>query len=453
MTIRTRLTIYFCFVTFLVLLIISLFIYFSIKDYNNRVFYNRLQAKALTTASRLLKIERLDPALLKIIDNAEYDLLDYENITVYDSTNTQIYTNNDTINYQTSPQLFQRIHEEKQIRYTEGPYKVIAFEYDYKSNRIFVTAGAEDRGGEELLRHIRTILVVTMLVSLIVLYLIGWLFVGEALYPISDIIYKVENLSPVEHSERLPLRAGHDEIAELIRTFNALFDRLEDSFSLQKNFSANVSHELNNPLAKIKSQIEVSLLQNRSNESYHETLRSVLEDVNELIVLVTDLMKFSKLSSDPTIPREQLRIDELLFDIRDSSLQHFPNYKIAIDLKFLPPTQTGLLISGNRQLLSTAIKNIIENGCKFSPDKTVSVSLEQQQQNLIVKVIDNGPGIRSEDLPQIFDLFYRSSSMESVKGYGIGLALAQRILKAHGFAITATSQLGKGTTFIITIPN
>jgi signal transduction histidine kinase len=280
----------------------------------------------------------------------------------------------------------------------------------------------------------------------------GWYFVSRALSPISDIINRVATLSPIENSERLPALTERDEIASLVNTFNQLFDKLEDSFKLQKYFMANISHELNNPLTKIKSQIEVSLMQQRQEEDYRVILHSVLEDVNELTILIQDMMKFSKVSQGGLV-YEEFRIDEMLFEVRDDILDNSPEYHINISFTNPPNSDRALICKANKPLIITAIKNIVENACKYSPDHVAFLALMVRSESIVLSIHDNGPGIPPEELTHIFDLFYRSPSIESVKGYGLGLPLAQKIIKAHGFGISVQSELGKGTTFFITFSN
>lgn len=451
MKIRTRLTLYFTFLVMAIVLAGSAVTYLSVYQYNEKVFYERLYGKAITTAQRRLEMEEVDSALLARIDKYQRDILVDENITVYDSTDHDIYTNNDTIYYKEYKALFDNIRAKKYIHYTEGRYKIIAFTYNVNGNHFIISAGAIDKRGNEILRQLGITLTLILITSGILALFIGWFFVGKSLSPISAITDKVNTISPIEHSERLSPLTEKDEIAELIVTFNRLFDKLEDAFSQQKSFMANISHELNNPLAKIKSQIEVGLMHDRSTEFYKKNLESVLEDVDDLTELIQGLMKFSKLAYGPYMARTALRIDELLFDIRDTILAEHPDYNISINLPFMPTDNNQLLVQANRQLLITAIKNIADNACKFSTDKSAVISLLFDNKAVLISIADNGPGISPTELPRIFDIFYRSPGLQSVKGYGIGLSLSHKILKAHQFDIEVVSEVGMGTIFTIKI--
>jgi len=452
MKIKTRLWIYFMLLVMFIVGVSFFVLYYSTYRSSEKNFYSRLKAKATTTAQRRLYVVGLDSSLLSRIDKEERDVYKDENITVYDSTDKEIYTNNDTVNYPLSRQLFDRIRMVSDTQYTMGPVRVVAFTYNLKGHKNIVIAGGENKNRESNLRDLRHRLFYLFFFSMGLVGLAGWYFVSRALAPITAIINKVDTLSPIENSERLPSLTHNDEIASLVNTFNRLFDKLEESFRLQKYFMANVSHELNNPLTKIKSQLQVSLMQTREVESYQEVMHSILEDVNELSVLVRDMMRFSKIS-EGNLVYEPFRLDELLFEVRDVILAGFPEYSINVTFSNPPHNDSALICNANKPLIITAIKNLVENACKYSPDNAANLSLIIRDDSILLTIHDNGPGIPPEELTHIFDLFYRSPSILAVKGYGIGLPLAQKILEAHGFGISVQSELGKGTTFFVTFSN
>ncbi len=449
MKIRTRLTISFTLLVITLVVVRSTITFYSIRNYNRAEFTKHLRERATTTAELLLSVRVIDSAHLKAIDRAHYDVMSSQNITVYDSANNELYTNNDTVFYNTSPTLFNAIRLQKTITYEEGEHQIIAFCFPDSNCKYIVIAGAVNYEGAALLSQLNVTHFYTLIVSILTTLLMGWFFVGRLLHPISSIVNKVKTLSPVERSERLPQLTEKDEIAGLVDTFNQLLNRLEDSFSLQQNFVANVSHEINNPLTKIKSQLEVSLLKQETSEDYRLVMESVLEDVNELTKLIQDLLNFSRMPTETFIAPSPTRIDELLFDIREMVISYNNTYKVNISFKEAPTGSEQLICYCNKPLLQTALKNIIENACKFAHNNTAEVQISGTPSVISVTISDNGPGINSREMPFIFEPFYRSSSTKEVKGFGIGLALAYRILKAHSFPLEVTSEAGKGTTFTV----
>lgn len=452
MKIRARLTLSFLVTVSAIILLIFAFIYGAAYVYSKQNFNERLYNKALTTAILLMKVDEIDSSLLKTIDKAQQDVLLNEKVVVYNDSGQEIYTNNDLIEVHLTPEEIREIKRKKSHRFVQNKYTVSGIYYTDRYNRAVVIAAAIDKSGDDLLRQLLLMLSLSYLFSLLVVAVTGWFYVGRALEPITNIVKKVANLSPVEKSERLPVATEQDEISTLIKTFNGLFDKLEDSFKLQKNFVANVSHEINNPLTKIKSQIEVSMMQNRNEDQYRKVMHSILEDANDLTVLLQNLLQFSKISSGHEMPLAPFRIDELLFDVRQAVVQNNSAYKVTMEFESVPNDEAQLVVTGNKALFAIALKNITENACKFSINHTAKVVLSATD-GIIISIIDNGPGIAPTDLPHIFEPFYRSPSMESVKGYGIGLALAHRIMQAHGLQLQVKSFAGQGATFYINFSN
>lgn len=199
---------------------------------------------------------------------------------------------------------------------------------------------------------------------------------------------------------------NRDEIGRLTDTFNKLLDRIENAFKVQKTFVANVSHELKNPLTKINSQLEVVLLNDREPEVYRQTISSVLEDIKDLSLLSDSLLELAKVSDDrKDLLTEKVRIDELLLDLRESFSKMRSDYTVKINFDELPEDDSWLEVPGNTGLLKTAFLNLMDNGCKFSPDHTVCVSLTGKKDQIEIKVANRGEGIPEGDQGQIFHPF------------------------------------------------
>ncbi|MFM8348670.1 MAG: sensor histidine kinase, partial [Bacteroidota bacterium] len=211
---------------------------------------------------------------------------------------------------------------------------------------------------------------------------------------------------------------------------------------LQKTFIANVSHELKNPITKVVSQVEVTLLSERDKGVYDQVLRSVLEDVKEMSLLTQSLLDLSTLSHDPkSFSFLPVRIDEILWEVREK-IQALPQqYRVDFAIIRIPEDEQEMVISGNQSLLKTAFENIIENAGKYSSDRVVDVIMQCSPEQVEVSIINKGDGIPADKLPFIFDFGVRAASDPKVTGYGIGLPLAQRIISLH-----------KGTLHVESIP-
>lgn len=453
MQIRSRLTLQFTILVGTIVLSSFFMVYFFTKQLIERDFDNRLRDKALTSAILLLKVDRLDTALLKVIDRAKRDNLYGENITIYDDDNKEIYTNNDTTHFSISSDLLERIRSEGVYYFRQRGFDIVGFLFKDQARNYVVIAGAINLQGIVRLSDLRTLLITLFVLMMMIVALTGWIYAGRALRPIQKVMQEADAISPIDLSKRLQESSHPDEIGKLITIFNKMLSRIENAFRHQKTFVANVSHELKNPLTKITSQLEVTLLNERPKEEYRATIESVLEDIKELNQLSVSLLDLARLDREEnSFTMARVRMDEILWDVRETVESFDAAYKVFIEIKDMPDDESRLCINGNLHLLKTALQNIIENACKFSFDKKSTVALTCHPDIIRVRVHDQGPGIAEKDLVNVFQPFYRADGASKIKGYGIGLPLSQRIISIHKGKVEVQSQKDEGTTVILDFP-
>ncbi|MEI9917897.1 MAG: ATP-binding protein [Bacteroidota bacterium] len=452
MQIRTRLTLQFTVLVTAIILLSFFLIYYLWSQLIDREFDKRLREKGITTAVLLLKVNRVDSALLTVIDRAKADNLYHENIVVLDSLERMLYVNTNNFELTVDTAMFHRIRREREVRFKQGEFNAVGFMFREKGDYV-VIAGAVNREGQQRRTDLRTLLITLSVVMTVLVGLTGWVYAGRALRPIQRVMDEVEEISPLDLSKRVPDTGQPDEIGKLVAIFNKMLSRVENAFSLQKTFVANVSHELKNPLTKVTSQLEVTLLNERGGAEYRSTIASVLEDIKELNHMSNSLLELAQLSrGESSFSMTGVRLDEILWEVRERLEAGETGYHVIIELRDLPEDETKLYVNGNPHLLKTALRNVIENACKFSPEKKAQVVLTCQEDRLVVAVIDRGPGIGEQDLQRIFEPFYRADATSRTKGYGIGLSLAQRIIALHKGTIEVDSKEGRGTIVRVTFP-
>lgn len=446
MQIRTRITIQFSLLVSAILLVSFSLLYLLEWESTLLEFQKRLHDKALSTAILLLKVDQVDLNLLKIINSSKKDILFRENITIYNARREVLYSHNDSLEFTISPQQFDAIQEGETLYLSANSFEIVGLPFDYKDARYVIVSGAIDKEGTQRLSTLRKLLYGLILSLVAFVYWAGWIFAGRALRPIVRVINEVQRISPTELSQRLSGSDKPDEIGRLIAIFNRLLIRIENTFNLQKAFVANVSHELNNPLTKITSQLEVTLLNERSNEEYKKTLQSVLEDMKELNQLSASLLDLAYVNQEnQTFAMKSVRIDEVLWEIREEITSLNPTYSVQVHADQMPESEDDLFIMANPQWLKTALRNIADNACKFSPDHTAVISLLCSKKEITIKIIDHGPGIEEKDIQKLFQPFYRTDSTSKIQGHGIGLSLAHKIIAIHRGTIDVTSSAGLGT--------
>ena len=280
----------------------------------------------------------------------------------------------------------------------------------------------------------------------------GYLLARRALQPLSVMTRRAEQITPDRLGERLPVENPDDELGQMGRVFNDTLNRLESAFEQMRRFTADASHELRTPLTAMRSVGEVSLQNDRSREEYRETIGSMLEEANRLTRLVESLLTISRADAgEYHLPRTRIPVLDLthesaaLLDVLlDEKSQHL---RLEGDEK--------ATVVGDRLILRQAIVNILHNAIKFSPPGAdIAVTTTQNGRSVKIRISDSGPGIAEEHLGKVFQRFYRADKSRSSDGggAGLGLAIAQWAVQAHGGRITLESVLGAGTTFQIEIP-
>ena len=453
MQIRSRLTYQFTYLVSAILFVSYLIVFlFTQANYKDK-FYGRLRKKANTAAELLVNVNQVDSKLLRIIDRANRDILYRENIMAYDTCYERIYRSNDSINFHVDVSRVKEVLKKKEVRFEKDDLEILGTVFVTPEGRIVVFAGAVDQYSAENAKDLKNILIALFLLFVFIVVISGWFFAGRAVNPISEVIRQVDKLSPKRLDERLEAADSEDEIGKMVETINRLLERIESAFRFQKTFIANVSHELKNPLTKISSQLEVSLLNERNTAEYKQTILSVLEDTQDLAAITESLLELNKISvTDYQAGFSVIRMDEIIWETRSMVQRLNASYKVNFDTQFMPDDEELLMIKGDENLMLTAIKNLIENACKFSPSKQAYIQLNIVKDHVEIQVKNEGKGIPEQDLPYIFQPFFRGENTANAKGYGIGLSLVERIIHLHNGQISVQSSADAWTTFTVVVP-
>lgn len=451
MQIRARLTLQFTLLVSVIVLAIFVVIYWLRVNYIEDEFYKRLTQKASTSAELLVTVKEVNTKLLKKIQKVNNDVLYRENLIIYDYKNIKVFLGNDTIRFKVTPEMLNQVQKQHYARFKQGDFKIVGMLYTDRFNRVVTVAGAVDKSGQKDLENLKNIMISLFLAVLVLVSLAGRYFAARALAPISEVIRQVQSIYPQNVNQRLTIQNPKDEIGRLTATFNELLERIAEVFRLQNLFVSNVSHEMKNPLMKIGSQIDVALLKERSPVQYLATLQSVRQDIREMGQLSNTLLELAKVSDlNHKLMYDEVRLDETIWEAGDLLLQAEQKYQVQVDFADGLEEDTQLVVKGNAQLLKTAFVNLMENGCKFSENHSVKVSLHFEKDHIEVKFTNNGV-MEQPEMDLIFEPFYRSQNTASIKGYGVGLSLVNRIVKLHGGNITVQS-IDNQTVFVLWLP-
>ncbi|TAL46700.1 MAG: HAMP domain-containing histidine kinase [Chitinophagaceae bacterium] len=456
MKIKIKITLLFTLLVTLIILVLGVSVYYFFSLNRKNEFTERLKNRALTTTRLLLEVEEINKPLLRKIDSFTMNLLFEEKIAIYNHKNELLYSNlseqPDSLNPDTS--LLNKIRLHGQFRFSAGEYESIGVVYKGQLNHYVVLATAIDRIGRNQLSQLKRILLLSGLVGILITMLAGYFFSINILRPLTRINRDMNEISFQNISRRIITDNKKDEMSELVNTFNNLLDRLEASFNNQKRFIANASHELSTPLTAISSQLEVALMQNRSDKEYKDVLASVQEDVIQLNKLVRKLLELAKAETGKGISLEPVRIDDILLRAAQDVNTLHKNYNVYFSFDEIPEEEALCYTYGNEELLFIAFKNIMENACKYSDAHKAWVSVAIDPAKKTIRIKDEGIGMTKEDLKKVFEPFFRSSKAEQFSdGMGLGLSMSSRIIHLHKGEISIDSQPGKGSVFTITLPS
>lgn len=279
----------------------------------------------------------------------------------------------------------------------------------------------------------------------------GGLFLSrQALRPVAESIRTARRLDPGNLSERLPRTGAGDELDELAGTINGLLDRLAADHAQVIRFTADASHELRSPLGAMRAAVEVALGQPRGPEEYREVLTSLGEQCDRLTALVNGLLLLARADAgEVEVGRESVDLSALAADVAE--MYEPVAEERGVTFRWSCPTPVRVL--GDAARLRQLVTNLVDNAIKFTaPGGSVLLRVEAMAGEARLTVSDTGIGIAGEHLAHIFERFYQANPARSSAGSGLGLSICRWIAEAHGGAIGATSDEGKGTTFVVVLP-
>jgi two-component system OmpR family sensor kinase len=279
----------------------------------------------------------------------------------------------------------------------------------------------------------------------------GWWLVGRAIRPIEDISATAVKISAGDLSQRIDIAETESELGQLASVLNSTFARLEAAFAQQQQFTSDAAHELRTPVSVMLTQTQTALNRERSGAEYRETLEACQRASQRMRKLIESLLELARLDAGQEILK-RLRFD--LSPMANDCVELVRPLANELGVKILSEL-ASLEITGDAGRLAQVVTNLLTNAIQYNrPGGAVRVKLELQGSLAVLTVSDTGPGILIEDLPHVFERFYRGDKSRTVANgnAGLGLAISKAIVEAHGGTIGVSSQPDVGTTFTIRLP-
>jgi len=331
-----------------------------------------------------------------------------------------------------------------------GTYRQITFPLDSETQpTLFLQIAVPMVSLENQLKQLENILTFGLPFVIVVAIIAGLYVASRALRPVQNIISVTNKIEARDLHERIPIPPTKDEIQQLAITLNLMLERIEKSFDSQERFVADASHQLLTPLTILRGEIETHV-QDFVNAKDSKLYRSLLQETDKLSKIIKDMLLLARIDSGQnTLQLDEIYVDEIVLDVI-SRLQKLATQKnIQIKLNLFGQ-ELRSAIPGDHDLLSNLITNIIENAIKYSStDSTIETSIEWTQTSTLLSIADNGPGIPENMKSHIFNRFSRADTSSKTSGFGLGLAIAQKIAKLHKTEIKILSKQTQGAVFSI----
>jgi signal transduction histidine kinase len=279
----------------------------------------------------------------------------------------------------------------------------------------------------------------------------GWILADRSLKPVEQMTRTAREITAAGLNRRIRV-TGEDEISELASTLNDMIERLEQSFIRQKRFTSDASHELRTPLAIIEAETSLALSKERDSGEYRKSLEVVSQETSYMSLLIDKLLYLARSEAN----QDTLSITEV--DLGDLFKEVFSSVSVIAaqrGLTFKLGNVENMLVMADATKLKQVFFSILENAVIYTPSGgSVSGSVQSVEQKAVAVIKDTGIGIPAEDLPHIFERFYRVDEARSRSGggMGLGLAIAKQALESQGGTIDVESRVKEGTTFTLTLP-
>lgn len=457
-SIAARLTLWYTATAFALVVVATAFLYWTVVD-NMRDNDQRQLADKVQVLETLLRERAADPAALKEVE-WEWGAREYEQVYVRvltDRNDTLVETPGmaAVLPDPTLASVPRSVDRATEVRGVDGrTYRAVAAVVGGGTRAPYIVRVAIDLTHEqEMLTAYRRRIWLVLSLALALSAFVGYAIARRGVRPLEQIARIARDIT----STRLDARIDHGplpaEVASLAITFNEMLGRLQESFDRLSRFSADIAHELRTPVNNLRGETEVALSRARTPEEYREILTSSLEEYERLTRLIDSLLFLARAEQPETrIVREHLNLRRELETVVEFYEGSATEQGVALAVE-APPV---LEIDADRTLFQRAVGNLIANALAHTPPGgAITIQGVPDGQYCQIHVVDTGRGIAAEDLPHVFDRFYRADkSRTSTSGnLGLGLAIVRSIAQLHGGRVELSSQVGHGTRATLILSN
>lgn len=420
-------------------LLILIALWFSLPVLVKRVVYSHIDKNILEKKKKF--ITHLDKEEINDFINRNDSTETFASFSTLHDEFLQLYRAKDNLSNTKS----RFVNESRIIEEEQNEYRVFYYNFNYEKNHYVLEIGNSLSEIDELTFSIRAFIIVVFFTIIVFTFLADTFIVEYLLRPFYAIINtKMRHVNEPDTFNYTPINAHSSEFEELDTVLNQMMERINDLFQKEKQFIANVSHELLTPISVLKNRFE-NLLQNESiDDEGIDKIVSSLKTLDLLKRIIHNLLLISKIDNHQFESKETISINSVVYEIITELEDRVEEKQILIDNKLTE----DFVFHGNKTLIHIMLHNLILNAIKYNVKKgNVIISSQDKQDEFIINISDTGIGMSSQQQVVIFDRFSRVSFDQ--EGQGLGLAIVESIAKFHNLSLNLESSVNKGTTFSI----
>jgi len=301
-------------------------------------------------------------------------------------------------------------------------------------------------------RQTEASIAIILLIAVIAVAVLSYVIAAEITSPLNQLAQAMREIGSEGLSRRLRWRGRQDEVGALAQAFDDLLARLEEAFARERQFISDASHELKTPLTSINANAQMlARWGDRDEQIRKESLETIVAESASLAEMVNGMLTLAKADSGDGVPTEPLSLASVVREAVSATMQRASDKGLWLELEAPSPSP---IVEGDAALIRQMVTNLIDNAIKFTESGGVTVRVRADDGEAIAEVQDTGPGIDPDELPLIFDRFYRTdkSRTRAVAGTGLGLAIVRSIARVHGGRVEAERPEGGGTIFRVRLP-
>lgn len=434
MTIKSKISFYISIIFTLLFGLICIVIIFIFSDFRKQEFEERLNEKAINTIKLLIEVKEVDNDILKIIDKNSINQLYDEKTLVFDENFNLIYSSLDDTKIKWTKSDLNHLKTNKSFLKKDNDHEIYGFFYDTNQKDYYALISANDNYGKRKLNFLIYLLLGSYIIFTILTWFLTFYIIKKQLIPLGNFHKKISQINDLNLQVTLETdQNSKNEISLLSNEFNFMINRISDIYQKQKEFTAQASHELRTPIARISAQLENQI--QAADEKNKIFLKSIFSDIEQLNELINSLLILSKIDNINSQKTEKTRVDETLYVSFEKIKNLFPDFKINFSITNNEDLFDKLEINGNSKLIEIAFTNLLKNAYLYADQKWVNVTITILNNQMVLSFTNSGQTLSDEEEKLLFQPFMRGSNVKNNNGLGLGLRIVSRILQAYGYSV------------------